>query len=493
MGIVLRQGAKYAFANLLGVGLGAFNVLWLFPRYLATNEIGVLAALEGAAVLGSTVAGLGINVITDRFFPLHKDLPAKHGGYLGFLLVYVAIAWLFFCTLFFVLYDFCLGFYLKKSPELPLYFGWVYVYAGLLAIQYGLESFARVYLRIAIPNLLREFFLRILITISVLLYASQSIDFAQVVALRIASYAIICVLLLAYLLRLRIPFWYIDKRFFRKANIYPIVRFGFFTFWGAIGITLVMKLDVLMLGAMLNMSQVGVFSLAFFIGNVLEIPRKAIAQISQPILAQAWRENNLPLIQKMYAQSSRNAFVVGGWLFLGIWLNIDSLFAYIPHSEVYVAGKFVVLFICLTRLVDMGMGLNNEIITQSNYYFFNFLIVLLIIILVIGFNLLFIPIYGITGAALSSLIAIVVSNGLKFIFLYKRFGFQPLTQEHLVMALIIIGCFQIAWIPVLLPVWADMLARSITITLAYWGANIYFKTSPEFTTLWNVVKNKIKK
>ncbi len=493
MGIVLRQSSKYAFANLLGVLLGAFNILWLFPRYLSPQEIGILATLEGASVVGSIFAGLGVNVIADRFFPAHKDLACRHGGYLFFLCVYVLCAWTVFGIFFYVFYDFYLSFFNQKSPEVSAYFYWVFILAGFLAFQLTLESFARVYLRIAIPNFLREFVLRIFIMASVLAFAYHWIDYGQLVAIRVACYGLICLFLVVYLWWLGVPFWYVDRRFFTFKNILPLVRFGFFIFWGAVGITLVMKLDILMLGSMLNQKEVGIFTIAFFIGNVLEIPRKSIAQISQPLIAQAWEEKNHALIQKMYRQSSANSLIVGCWFFLGIWLNIDSLFGLIPNSVVYMAGKYVVLLVAITRLVDMGMGVNNEIITQSSYYIFNFISVFVLLFLVIGLNIVFIPIYGIVGAGLGSLVSILILNVIKFIFLYRYFGFQPFSIQHLKILFIFGLCFQIAWLPVWLPTWVDIGLRSVLITGAFWGLQLYMKTSEEFDILWKNVRQRVGK
>jgi O-antigen/teichoic acid export membrane protein len=488
MGIVLRQSAKSVFANLLGVGLGAFNILWLFPTYLSAQEIGILSTLESASVVGSIFAGLGVNVITDRFFPLHKNPDTKHGGYFGFLLIYFCITWASFGLLFYALYDFYLSFYTQKSPEIASFFYLVFPFAGLLSFQLLLESLARVYMRVALPALFREVVLRVFITFTVLLYVGKFVDFAQVVSLRVWCYAGVCGLMLGYLVRLGIPFWYIDRHFFRRENILPIVQFGFLTFGGAISITLVVKLDVLMLGALLNQAQVGIFTVAFFIGNVLEIPRKSVAAISTPLLSQAWKDNNLAYLQKIYQQSSINSLIVGGWFFLGIWLNIDSLFAYIPHSEVYKAGKYVVLVVAITRLIDMSMGLNSEIITQSRYYLFNFVSVALLLVMVIVFNLWFIPLYGIIGASVGSLLSILASNVVKFLFLYIKFGFQPFTWAHGRIMLVFLVCFQIAWIPVFLPAWADIGLRSGLITLLYWSLHLAFRTSDEFAQLWQTLK-----
>jgi O-antigen/teichoic acid export membrane protein len=372
------------------------------------------------------------------------------------------------------------------------FFHLIFPFAGLLSLQLSLESLARIHLRIAIPAFLREFFLRLLIVASVLLYAGGYLTFGQLVEARLWAYAMVCLLLLGYLGKLGIPFWYVRWSFFSRANVLPILRFGFSIFFGAIGTGLIMKIDVLMLGSLRNQAEVGIFTIAFFMGNVLEIPRKTMAQISQPILAQAWQEQNTALIQKMYGQSSRNALLVGGWFFLGIWLNIDGLFSYIPHSEVYQAGKAVVWWVAITRLLDMGMGLNSEIITQSRFYLFNFVSVAGLLVFVVGFNLWLIPLYGIGGAAISSFLSILGLNIVKYLFLYVKFGFQPFSPKHLAILAIMGLCYQAIWIPVFLPTWADIMLRSAVITGAYWGLNLACQTSEELHNIWQKWAGKLR-
>lgn len=94
--------------------------------------------------------------------------------------------------------------------------------------------------------------------------------------------------------------------------------------------------------------------------------------------------------------------LVCGLVFLLIWVNIDTLYHFVPNRDVYEAGKWVVLLIGLGKLSDVLFSVNGEIIVFSRFYVFNITATLLMAITVILLNLLFIPRYGIEGAALAS-------------------------------------------------------------------------------------------
>ena len=44
MGIIIRQGIQTSIISYAGVAIGAFNVLWLFPKFLGAGEIGLITA-----------------------------------------------------------------------------------------------------------------------------------------------------------------------------------------------------------------------------------------------------------------------------------------------------------------------------------------------------------------------------------------------------------------------------------------------------------------
>lgn len=103
---------------------------------------------------------------------------------------------------------------------------------------------------------------------------------------------------------------------------------------------------------------------------------------------------------------------------LGIFLNIKQLYLIIPGN--YSGGILTVFMIGIGKFYDAILGNNNAIILNTKYYrmvlFFGLLLVLMMVVLV----MIFVPIYGITGAALATLISIFVYNTIKLLFVVKR-------------------------------------------------------------------------
>ena len=51
-------------------------------------------------------------------------------------------------------------------------------------------------------------------------------------------------------------------------------------------------------------------------------------------------------------------------------------------------------------------------------------------------NFVLIPEFGIVGAAISALIAKFIHNLIKYVFLYKKFGFQPFSVKYIYLIII---------------------------------------------------------
>jgi len=121
-------------------------------------------------------------------------------------------------------------------------------------------------------------------------------------------------------------------------------------------------------------------------------------------------------------------------LFLGIWLNEDNIFRVLPAE--YAAGRYVILFIGITYLFEMLCGASTAIISTSKYYKYQAYFMLLLIVLVITSNFAFIPLWGIVGAAVASLSSKLIVFILRYIFLLKKFKFQPYNTKFLLVVLI---------------------------------------------------------
>jgi len=202
---------------------------------------------------------------------------------------------------------------------------------------------------------------------------------------------------------------------------------------------IVANLDIIMIAYLLELQNIPIYGLGFFIAAVILIPQKAILLPTNPIISKALKEDNLKDLKKLYQQSSINQLIIGGVIFLLIWINIDQIFALVPSE--FSAGKWVVFYIGISRLIIISSGISGTIIVFSKYFRTNLYFNLILIGLTVLSNFLLISRYGITGAAIATAITFLVYNIFKVIYVKYRFNMQPFTLESIktVSILIIIG------------------------------------------------------
>ena len=73
----------------------------------------------------------------------------------------------------------------------------------------------------------------------------------------------------------------------------------------------------------------------------------------------------------------------------------------------------------LARIVDLGTGVNSQIIGISTFWRFEFLSGIILLSLAIPLNYLLVKKFGIIGAGYSNLIAFAVYNIIRIIFLER--------------------------------------------------------------------------
>jgi O-antigen/teichoic acid export membrane protein len=243
-----------------------------------------------------------------------------------------------------------------------------------------------------------------------------------------------------------------------------------------VGIT---NLDAIMIEKMLGLKEAGIYGRNMFFGILVAIPYRAIHKISSGVISNSFKENNLENIKIVYYKSSLNQMILGAFIFCGIWLNIHNVYHVIPTS--YEAGKYVILFIGLGNFFTMVGGVNTAVISFSPYYRWNTIFVAILLVMVVVTNLIFIPIYQITGAALATALSLLFYNLMMYILLIRKYKFQPIQFRHFLILLVSVGSYFAAhFIPVISASYIlDILVRSSVFTLLF-GSIIYFgKLSPD--------------
>ncbi len=492
MGIIQRQGILGTIASYIGVFIGMFNVLWLYPKFLHPEEIGLIRGLTDAASIIVPLLVLGVPPMCIRYFPMFKNEARQHYGLLTFMLLVPIMGFTLFTGLFYFSLDWLHGFSQKKSALFSEYLYLLPMLCFFMMYYSVLESYSRSLHKIAVPVLINESLVRLGVTIIVLLYAAGWVNRSSWLTIYVAIYGVAMLLIGLYIKSLGqwfVPFS-IDKVIRNKVP--EMANYAFFVLLGSVGAMMVGKIDSLMVIKLSGLSDGGVYSIALFIGTVIEIPRRVLSQISAPLVARQIANHQWQELAHLYQRVSINQTLAGLLLILCIWANIDNLFALMPNGQLYSAGKYVVLFIGLAKLIDMSTSINNEIITLSKYYRYHLLMMLFLVSLTIIGNLLLIPRLGITGAALATLITLFAFNLLKYIFIWVTMKMQPFTLQTGVAFLVAGIVFAVHFIvPFLFNVWLDLFLRSLIVGGLFTGTILLLHISPDANRivlkLWNII------
>ncbi|MCB0574090.1 MAG: hypothetical protein KDC61_05940, partial [Saprospiraceae bacterium] len=216
--------------------------------------------------------------------------------------------------------------------------------------------------------------------------------------------------LAAYLQWLGEWHWRPNWSFLTPALRSEMLRFIGFGALGGFALQMASKIDIFMVGSLGTLKSAGVYAITAYMATAIDIPTKSLYAASASSVAKYLADDNRPEMERLYQKVSINLLVAGLLLFGAIWLSADSLFAIVPNGAAVSTGKYVLLFIGLSRIVEMGTGLNNYMVYYSKYYLWSLMSLGILGIANVMFNIWLIPRYGMNGAAISTLLSVTCYN-----------------------------------------------------------------------------------
>ena len=504
MGIIIRQGFKSSIVSYIGVIIGIFNVLILYNKFLTQEQLGLYAStLLTFPVIYMSFALLGVPSVAVRFHSQFQDYAARRQLF-TFIIITPLVGLSAFVLLYILLKPFYLKFYLDNSPLLVKYY---YVFIPLtigMVYLLALESYSRINLRIAVPSLIREVGLRLANSLLVLLFGFNFISFDTMVNLTVVSYGLAIIAILIYLHFQKRLYTSLDFGFIKHPAFKEMYQYGLWVLLGGASAALLPHIEKVLLPAFKGgLGSTAIFDIASRIALVISIPRNSIVMISAPIISAAYQRNDMKEIDTIYKKSSLNLFIIGSFLFLGIWVNIDSIFSIIPKSEIYSQGKWVVLMVGISRITDMMTGLNTEILTNSKYYRYDIVFMLFFTVLILFSSQFLIPLYGFNGAAIAALLSTATYNIVKLLFIRFKMNIQPFTIGTIkVIVLGLSAYLASSFIPNFNPgkltgLLVDIAVRSVIVTIIFGGGILIWNVSEDishgFASGWGMLKKGISK
>ena len=465
MGIIIRQSIKGTFWSYLGVIVGFVTTAYLFPEYLEPETIGLLGLLLAWSRLFAQFSSLGFNGITSRLFPYFRNKEKGHNGYLFIAFMVMLIGFILFLTAFWFLRPWLIESNSEKSQLFTEYIYLIVPVTFFLLLFNLLDIFNKLLYNAVFGTFLKELVQRILILGVVLLFIFNRISLPVLIiayagAISAKGIAIFIYLLAKGEIDLKPRLDFIDKKLRKE-----MINVAMFSILAGIGGSIVFQIDKIIINQMLGLEATGIYTIAFFFGTLVVIPSRPLLRISGTLIANAWKQNDVAYIKEIYHKSSLNQFIIAAFLFGGIWINIENILTILGPE--YAGGKGVILLIGLGYLIDMATGANGQIISFSKYYRMGLWFLVVLIVLVVSAMFLFIPAWGITGAAAAIALAFLVNNLMRFLFLYKKFRMQPFSKHFALAGMAFLMAFVVARVIPEFRLIPDILIRSSVFTVAF--------------------------
>ncbi len=413
MGIVAKQSFWNSINSYLGVALGALNTMVFFPYvFLADADFnGEIQTVLAFAAIASTLGHLGLPITITTYFPRLKESQRAQLWSLALLLISASSMALGLASL-----VVRFGFGLAANN---IFFALIITLSML-----SFELFAALsqhHKEVIFPQFLKQVFRRMIVTVALALSFFLEIGHTSFYYVLAIGYGIQVLLALRHSRRHFPTFqWRFDQ-----IQLRPIVSYGLMVMLASAAMILVSRIDILMIRGLLGKAEVAFYNIAFFIGTVVSVPSKALFVSLRPFLAKAWADQDLPEIESIYRRSALNQMISTSLIFLLIWVNLDLAWLIIPEEYQFADAAWVVLAIALGEIIQGASGVNGIILTITDRQRFNFYTGLALIGITIATNFLFIPRFGLLGAAVASFSAMFLINLIKLIILGRDLHIWP--------------------------------------------------------------------
>lgn len=434
MAVIRRQGIKNAIYAYFGIILGVISTLYVQPYFLSKEEVGLTRLSISLATIFATISNFGTTTIIIKFLPVFHNPAKKHNGFFTISMIFPLVGF-FICTLLLLPFKTnIVQFYGANGYILEKYLYPILLMAFCNNLIFSFNAYCGAINKSSPGTLINDILLRIGLMACILLLYFKLVDQAGYI------YSLLIVIALQmlglFLIIKKFDHPVIDLNFFRKNPMLPeMVKFGVTSIFIQVTGIALKFIDVLFIGKFESLKELGVYSIAAFIGLVLEIPLNALEKIAGPKIARLFAHNNLTEIEQIYKLSSRYLFVFCGFLLTILIVNIQPILSILPND--YSGGVWVSIVISIGAFFNSATGVNYSIINYSKYYRSGALFYFFLLFIAVLLNWYLIPIYGIMGAALATAIASVIHNLVRYIFILIKLNMQPFSIDTLKLCLII--------------------------------------------------------
>jgi O-antigen/teichoic acid export membrane protein len=492
VGIIVKQSLSNLLISYAGISLGFLLTILLYPHILSPDEYGLTRVLFSASFISTQFAHLGFQNLVIRYFPVFKRAAPGNHGFLFWVCTIPIFGFLLFAGIYYAADSTIIAYYAEQSPLFVDYYLWVLPLTLFILYFEILNNYLRS-LRDSVSGSFAMEIIQRLITIALLGgYFFDWITFHLFIMLFVLSYLMNPLIVAIQIARKGEWKFRPNMKLLRRPLIKGMANYGLFSMLGGLTTVIVWNVDILMLGSLAGLDQTAVYAIAFYMASVIAIPQRSINKIVSPLLADFIKNKEWDEVGSIYIKSSLNQLIPGMFIFGLIWINLDVVYQMMP--EFYSAGKWVVFIVGIGKIIEMITGANGLILINSRHYRVSFYTNLVLIVVTIGANYIMIPRFGIEGAAMASVLAILVYNSTKYIWVLVKMRLQPFTKKTVLVTLLGAAALSITQLFTFFDFYlTEAIVNSMIFVILFGGPVIYFSISEDLNMMLEDLVEKWKR
>jgi len=203
MGVVLKQSLKNTVITYIGFAIGAINTLFLYTKILPENYYGLVGVILATAAILMPLMTFGVhNTIVKFYSSQHEN---KKDAFLTLMVLSPLISLLSLAGITWLFYDAIADFVAQENSIVKDYIWYIFLVGFSMAYFEVFYAWCKVQLQSVFGNLLKEVFVRLSVTLLLVLFYFGFISLDVFFKALVAAYLVRTLIIKIYAYRLRRP------------------------------------------------------------------------------------------------------------------------------------------------------------------------------------------------------------------------------------------------------------------------------------------------
>jgi len=436
--LIFKEGLLNLVALFIAMCLNFLGTI-LLTKTFSLEYVGVFTAILYSTTIFSTITLVGINNIFIKQIPSISSNKEYEASDLFVYQLLKNIVVTFVCiVLIYIFKRSFINFFIKNEI-----IGSIFYVIPLYIVNTGLQQVFGNYLRAWYKSAVQTFIINTVLKSINFIIIIICLRFKLTFINYIHYYLFLLILINVMLFLVIMKSGYIHKfnlkiilkKFMTREKFIEIDIYGLIMALTAIASVLGVYSDRVLVNHFESNSKLAVYGTAFLIGSTIAVFGNAMAQITHPLMGKYLKENNVSELDSIYKFTQKWSLIATLPVAIVFIIYSKSLLGFLGTAKgstsAYTSGAVVLSIIVIGQLINVGTGMCGGIISFSKYYKMDLYTQVILATLSICFDLAFIPVYGINGAAVASASSLAIYNIIKVIYVYRKYNILPFDSSIL--------------------------------------------------------------